>query len=103
MDTNVQATLVNVGNYNYYNNAIPVNEALNGNTLATSLYQSSKPAWFGNLAWPPFDPNNPNPAQDAIPAGYWFVHGYVDPSGVGQAPNAAWQTPILLLVSPLFP
>jgi len=45
-------------------------------TLPNSLYRSSKPAFFGNLPWPPFDPRNPSAASvTSIPAGYRFVNG----------------------------
>jgi hypothetical protein len=83
-DTNVLATLIRKGNFNYSSNAIPAGEALGTNTLVTSYYLTSKPAWFGNLAWPPFDPTNPNPTFDSVPAGYRYVHGTNPP--VGQPP-----------------
>lgn len=48
--------------------------------LPASLFLTSKPAWFGNLAWPPVNPASPvtdNPA--IIPAGYRYIYG-VDPT-----------------------
>jgi hypothetical protein len=50
-------------------------------TLPNSLFLSSKPSWFGDLAWPPVDPANPRTNDPTIiPAGYRFVHGK-DPPG----------------------
>ena len=48
-------------------------------TIPNSLFLSSKPAWFGDLAWPPIDPTKPVTNDPTIiPAGYRFIHG-VDP------------------------
>jgi hypothetical protein len=43
-------------------------------TLPASLYRSSKPSWFGSMAWPPIDPNaatkvNKIPAQVCYESG----------------------------------
>ncbi len=84
IDTNVLATTLLAGNYNYADKAVNAAESLGTNTLPASLYQSAKPAWFGNLAWPPFNPANPNPANVLIPAGYRFVNNGADPPGVGS-------------------
>jgi hypothetical protein len=44
--------------------------------LPASYFLSSKPAWFGSLAWPPVDPANPATDDPSIiPAGYRYVHG----------------------------
>jgi chitodextrinase len=94
-DTNVMLTLNRQGNYNYYNKAIPATEALGSNVLPASLYLAAKPVWFGNLAWPPFDPTNPNPTLDAIPAGYRYVHG-VDPPGVNSTDSTPPTVPTAL-------
>lgn len=74
MDLDVQATTLLKGNYNYLAKAIPANETLT-EALPPSLYRSAKPAWFGALAWPPFDPANPNPTHASIPAGQRFANG----------------------------
>jgi hypothetical protein len=85
-DTGVTNTLIMKGNYNYYSRSIPAAEALGTNTLAPSLYLASKPAWFGNLTWPPFDPLSPNPRFESIPAGYRFVYGTEPPGSGGNKP-----------------
>jgi hypothetical protein len=58
-----------------------VNESLEaGQSIPNSLYLSSKPSFFGSLAWPPFSPTNPVQLHDAIPAGYRYVHGKEPPA-----------------------
>ena len=47
---------------------MPASESLNGASLPKSMYLKEKPAWFGDLAWPPFGPDtdfekNKIPAQ----------------------------------------
>jgi len=56
--------------------------------LPNSLYLSGKPAYFGSLAWPPFDPRNGSAAAvTSIPAGYRFVFGTNPPgSDIRPAP-----------------
>jgi len=86
LDLDVEATTLKKGN-NFVPTGIPTSEALT-TTLPQSLYRTAKPAWFGTLVWPPFDPAAPNVSYDAIPAGYRYVHG-VDPPGLSgpQAPT----------------
>lgn len=77
-DSQAQATLKN--NYNYVNDAVPGTEAIGTDTQAASYLYSSRPAWFGGLAWPPVDPKNPATAIPAnLPAGYRFVNGTAPP------------------------
>lgn len=68
IDLDVKATTILKGNYNYADNGVPESESLAGATLPKSLYLKEKPAWFGNLPWPPFGPDadfekNKLPAQ----------------------------------------
>jgi hypothetical protein len=56
------------GNYNFKDKAVPDSESLGGTVLPKSLYLKGKPAWFGELPWPPFGPDtefekNKIPAQ----------------------------------------
>jgi hypothetical protein len=74
MDLDVEATTLLKGNYNYLAKTVPANEATT-EALPPSLFRSAKPAWFGTLAWPPFDPANPNPTHTSIPAGQRFANG----------------------------
>ena len=49
--------------------------------IPNSLFLSSKPGWFGDLAWPPVDPANPVTNDPTIiPAGYRFIHGTDPPA-----------------------
>jgi hypothetical protein len=68
IDLDVQATTLLKGNYNCRDNGVPESEALGGGALPKSLYLKAKPAWFGDLNWPPFGPDtdfekNKLPAQ----------------------------------------
>jgi len=70
------------GNWNAVDQGVRASEALSvGQTIAVSYIRSSKPAFFGSLNYPPFDPANNTDAQrdmTNIPAGYRLVFG-VDP------------------------
>ncbi len=68
LDLDVKATTLLKGNYNYKDHGVPKSESLGGATLPKSLYLKEKPAWFGDLPWPPFGPEtdfekNKIPAQ----------------------------------------
>ena len=72
-------------------------QSLGGDTLPNSLYRTSKPPWFNDLEWPPYDPVTPRtPSIEDIPAGYRFVHG-VDPPGGPPTPP---QPPTGLTATP---
>ena len=68
LDLDVKKTALLKGNHNYKDNGVPESESLAGATLPKSLYLKEKPAWFGDLPWPPFGPDtdfehNKIPAQ----------------------------------------
>ncbi len=88
LDTGVAATTLRKGNYYYASRSVPAAEALGAEALPASLFRSSKPAFFGTLAWPPFDPANPAPKPDAIPAGLRYA------TGVDPLPGTVTPTPI---------
>lgn len=89
-DLDVQATTTLKGNYYYFSNGIPTAEAMGTDTLPASLFRSSKPTWFGNLAWPAFDSTNVGtPAVTGIPAGYRYVNGIDPPVGAIVPPSNA--------------
>lgn len=90
LDSGVAATLIRRGNFYYYRAGIPAAEALGNETLPNSLFRTEKPAWFGNLAWPPFDPTRPAPTALSIPAGFRAAKG-MDPSG---SDSVAESTPL---------
>jgi hypothetical protein len=57
--------------------------------IPLSYYLTSKPAYFGNLKWPPVDPANPaySMSRTNIPAAYRFITG-VDPTPGSRAPDS---------------
>lgn len=67
-------------NHNYYDNSIPVAEALGTDTLPDSILYPAKPSWFGSLAWPAINPQSAPTAYDTasvaiIPAAWRFLYG----------------------------
>jgi hypothetical protein len=86
-DSNVRATALIHGNYDYKNKTIIWNSNVSDHSIPQSYIYSAKPAYFGNLTWPPVDPSNPSAlATDSIPAGYRFAHGS-DPAPGSGGPN----------------
>jgi hypothetical protein len=87
LDLDVQGTVIDKGNYLYgTTGAAGSMSSLGGDTLPASLFLVSKPSWFGSLAWPPFDPANPNASSyAAIPAGYRFANNGAEAPGVGSS------------------
>ena len=79
-DTGVSNTTWFLGNYYFFYTNIPTAQTIGTNIIVNSIYLSGKPAWFGNLAWPPIDSTQPVLCSDItrIPAGYRYVYG-VDP------------------------
>jgi hypothetical protein len=86
LDLNVKSTMIRHGNYDYLNRSIAWDPSISDHVIPDSYFRSVKPAFFGALAWPPFDPAVPPGAFNdsnisRIPAGYRFVHG-TDPTGI---------------------
>lgn len=74
------------GNYEYVAGAQTYYNGAQPGVIPSSYVYASKPAYFGNLAWPPFDPSSPGSVSEtSIPAGYRWRHG-VDPGGQGTKP-----------------
>jgi PKD repeat protein len=90
-DATTYSTLVRAMNWDSANQAI-VAGGYTTSDLPASYYLASKPAWFGNLAWPPVDPSNPaySSSRTNIPAGYRLAFGIDPPSSgtVNQPPVA---------------
>jgi hypothetical protein len=57
VDPQVRATLVQHGNYDYFNNSVADWMPGVSHTIPNSLYLASKPSWFGSLDWPPYGPD----------------------------------------------
>jgi hypothetical protein len=66
LDLDVRRTAIVKGNWNYRDQGVPPQEAVAG-ALPASLYLKAKPAWWGDLAWPPFGPDT-DFARNKIPA-----------------------------------
>ena len=98
LDLDVEATAIDKGNYKYtYPGGTPGSmTSLGGDTLPNSLFRSAKPAYFGNLAWPPFDPTDPNAASYLkIPAGYRWINGVDPPSGTPDTTAPTLSTKVI--------
>ncbi|HKQ39468.1 MAG TPA: PKD domain-containing protein [Verrucomicrobiae bacterium] len=68
-------------NYNTVNDAVNAAEALGVDTIRDSYCYNSRPAWFGDRPWPPFDPTRfAVAAATSLPAGYRSVFGTEPPS-----------------------
>ncbi len=66
-DTKVKATLLRHGNWDSVTDGVIWDPAITNHTLPASLYRSSKPDWWGDLAWPPIGPDVPG-MVNKIPA-----------------------------------
>jgi len=87
LDLDVEATTLKKAN-NFIPTGIPPGESLVGTILPPSLYLAAKPVWFGQLAWPPFNPYVPNLSYEAIPAGYRYTYGVAPPgASTPQTPS----------------
>jgi len=60
-------TLLRHGNYDYFNQDVLWDPGISEHSLPNSLYLDSKPAFFGNLHWPPIGPDVSGYVND-IPA-----------------------------------
>jgi hypothetical protein len=82
-DAVVTNTLLRAYNWDQYNNAI-VADGYSAGDIPSSYYLTSKPSWFGSLAWPPIEPSNPTYSRSwtNVPAGYRYVYG-VEPAPGG--------------------
>jgi PKD repeat protein len=86
-------TLLRHGDYDFANGAQTWSPSIADHTIPNSYYLSSKPAFFGNMTWPPFDPaNGANVAMNNLPAGYRFNTGTNAPSGPVNRPPVASAT-----------
>jgi hypothetical protein len=75
-DNKPDTTILRTGNFDYVNNGIVWSALSTSHVLPNSLYLTSKPAWFGNMNWPPIDPTNHLAAEASggvIPAMARFI------------------------------
>ena len=66
-DTNVLATLLRHGNWDYAQDVVSWDEAISNHTVPRSEYLSSTPVWWGGGRWPAFGPDL-SPMSSTIPA-----------------------------------
>jgi hypothetical protein len=84
LDLDVERSTRRVHNWASVGRGIVAGEALpSGDTLPNSLYLTGKPAWFGDLAWPPVDSSSPRFEKTIIPATYRFLNGR-NPDGANR-------------------
>ncbi len=83
LDHDVELSLEQKANYNYYQNEIPAGESIGSDTLPISLYLTAPDARLSamGLSGSPFDPFSPNVAEEQIPAAYRYT-------------NDAWPTSV---------
>ena len=67
LDRNVKATILRHGNFDYVSNKVIWDPAISDRTIPNSLYLPGKPAWWGELPWPPIGPDR-SPMVGLIPA-----------------------------------
>ncbi|WP_414664913.1 glycosyl hydrolase family 28-related protein [Horticoccus sp. 23ND18S-11] len=70
---------------------------IGANTIAASLFRSSKPAWFGNKPWPIYDTaRGAEPEEDDLPAAHRYLNGNSNYLGGGSASSyRVWRPRIL--------
>lgn len=90
-DTKVTSTLIRHGNYDFKSATQVWDGRIPDHSIPNSYFYTNKPAFFGNLRWPPFDPANPMAAASTnIPAGYRYIMGTEPPLRRPLAPT--WST-----------
>jgi len=91
-DPKVYNTIYRHGNYDVVNAVVLWDSGSATHVLSNSLVYAAKPAFFGTLAWPPYDPASPTAAAYTnIPAGYRFKFGEDPPAGLPTL-NLSYRT-----------
>lgn len=87
-DLNVETSAIIHGNYDAFNKGQIWSAGIEDRAIRPSYFRTTKPAFFGSLAWPPINPANPV-ANDPtlIPAGYRFVRGVKPAAGPISQPQ----------------
>jgi hypothetical protein len=80
LDPKVKSTLLRHGNYDYQNQATLWDSGISIQTLPISYIYSSKPVWFGAVAWPAIGPDitggqNADGYVNKIPAQVCYEQG----------------------------
>lgn len=92
-DSNTWNTTIKHGNYDYKTNGVAYWDGGSNHTLRSSMYYSSKPAFFQGLAWPPFGPDL-TPVVGKLPAREVYLGNSI-PSGGGSYAAAGSATLVI--------
>ncbi len=80
-DAKVKETMIRHGNYDYFNAATVWDPSVSDRALPSSLFHTSKPAWWPSaLQWPPIGPDL-TPKVNRIPAEVCYEDGAKDSQG----------------------
>ncbi len=85
IDSVSYSTAIKHGNYDYITKGVAYWDGGTDHALKNSLYYSSKPAFFGSLAWPPYGPDL-NPMVGSLPAKQRFLGNAVISAGIPMPP-----------------
>jgi len=77
-DPRVKATVLRHGNWDSVTKSAVWDPTISDKTLPASLYLTSKPSWWGTLAWPPIGPDL-TPMSGQLPAQVRFNGGVSSP------------------------
>lgn len=65
--------------------------SIGGDTIPDSLYRTTKPDWFGDKPWPPFDTSRgAQPNYTDLPAAHRYINGNTDYLG-GSTPSPSFR------------
>lgn len=77
-------TLIEHGNWDVASGTINWDSAIADRSIPASLFLAEKPAWFGDLPFPPIDAARKTTVEPTdIPAGYRYINGIDPPSSGG--------------------
>lgn len=85
VDPRSKATVLRHGNYDYQSQSAKWDGAIADRNLPASLYRTSKPSFFGGLAWPSIGPDI-SPVAGTIPAKERYEGRSVSQPGLPLAP-----------------
>jgi hypothetical protein len=74
-DADVAGTLIRHGNYDYFHDRTVWDESIVSHALPPSLVFSSKPEFFGDLAWPPIGPDVEGLVTEIPAKARWRAYG----------------------------
>jgi hypothetical protein len=79
LDLNVKNTILRHGNYDFFTKSQIWDPTISDRAVRTSYFATTKPSWFGALAWPAFDATRASTLDSMmIPAQFRYLHR-IDP------------------------